>query len=80
MRVFIAIVCLVLASCDASVETVIKGDRDVVQVTTGKFNDGCGGAKDFFIVRDTTTGVDYLVIIDAGIVRLDPNPAVRVER
>lgn len=60
--------------CSSGVETTVKGDRSIVQVSSGKFADGNGNYRKFFIVRDEDTKVDYLVAIDAGIIKLEPKP------
>lgn len=73
----------VLAACAPTTETLIKGDREVVQVTAGKLLNGAGDSRYFYILRDKDTGVDYLAVVDAGIVKLEPKPAmepVRVEK
>jgi hypothetical protein len=74
-----ALVCVigVTAACTApTTETIIKGDREVVQVTAGKLLNGAGDARYFYILRDKDTGVDYLAVVDAGIVKLEPKPAM----
>lgn len=76
----IVVIVIILTACSQSVETKIKGDREIVQVTAGLLKDGNGNSRDFFVVRDKDTSVDYLVVIDAGIVQLQPRPAAQVER
>lgn len=68
----------IFAGCSGSVTTEIKGDRDVVMVTTGLLQDGRAD-KRFFILRDKDTGTDYLAVIDAGIIKLEPKSAPVVE-
>jgi hypothetical protein len=70
---------LIFAGCTGSVTTEVQGDRDVVMVTTGHLKNGQGDGKRFFIIRDKDTGVDYLAVIDAGIIKLEPKPAPAVE-
>lgn len=65
---------ILIAGCTPSTETVIKGDREVVQVTAGTLKDGSGNNRVFYILRDPHTGTDYLAVVDAGIVRMDPKP------
>lgn len=69
-----------LVACSPSTETVVKGDRSITQVTAGKLLGGDGDYRYFYVLRDPDTGVDYLAVIDAGIVRLDPVPAGKVEK
>lgn len=71
---------LCLMGCSPSTETIVKGDREVVQVTAGKMLSGDGDARYFYILRDKDTGIDYLAVIDAGIVELKPKPALPVEK
>ena len=77
---FLLLVVVLLCSCAPSVETTIKGDREVVQITSGKLRDGDGNSRQFFIIRDRDTGVDYLAVVDAGIVELKPKPALPAEK
>lgn len=71
--ILVLIACAV-AGCAPSTETLIKGDREVVQVTAGALKNGSGDARLFYILRDKDTGVDYLAVVDAGIVKLEPKP------
>lgn len=72
-------VLFLLAGCGPSVETTVAGDREVTQVSVGKLKDGAGNYRYFYILRDTATGVDYLAVVDAGIVELKPKP-MKVEK
>jgi hypothetical protein len=65
---------VVLTSCNPSTETIVRGDHDITQVTAGKLNDGDGNWRTYYILRDKDTGVDYLVVVDAGIVKLEKVP------
>ena len=69
-----------LAGCAPATTTLVAGDRSVTQVTAGKLTSGDGDARYFYILRDTVTGVDYLAVVDAGIVELKPKPALPVEK
>ena len=69
-----------LSGCAPSTETLLKGDREVVQVTAGVLKTGSGDGRTFYILRDKDTGVDYLAVVDAGIVKLEPRPPVKVEQ
>jgi hypothetical protein len=77
---FLIVALFMLCSCDPSTETLIKGDREVVQVSVGKLNDGSGNSRHFYVLRDKDTGVDYLSVVDAGIVELHPKPKPQVEK
>lgn len=70
----------VLVACAPTTETLIKGDRDVEQVTAGVLKNGQGDARYFYILRDKDTGVDYLAVADAGIIKLEPIPKPGVEK
>lgn len=65
---------MALTACDPATETLIKGDRSIVQVTAGVLKNGSGDARNFFILRDPLTGVDYLAVVDAGIIKMEPIP------
>lgn len=65
---------MLLFGCAASVTTDIKGDRTIVQGTVGSLHDGSGDRRMFFVLHDADTGVDYLAVIDAGIIELKPKP------
>lgn len=66
---------LLLAACsNPSTKMIVPGDREVVQVSAGVLRNGEGDVRYFYIRRDPATGVDYLAVIDAGIVKLDPKP------
>lgn len=71
---------LIFAGCTGSVTTEVKGDRDVVMVTTGHLKTGQGDRKRFYIIRDKDTGVDYLAVIDAGIIKLEPKTPPKAEK
>jgi len=77
---FLIVALFMLCSCDPSTETIIKGDREVVQVTAGKLLNGAGDSRFFYVLRDKDTGVDYLAVVDAGIVELHPKPKPQVEK
>ena len=79
----VALACfvLLLVGCaEPSITTDIKGDREVVQVSAGRLRDGGGDNRMYYIIRDKDTGVDYLAVVDAGIVELKPKPQPQVEK
>lgn len=78
----IAMICaaVLVAACSPSTETLVKGDRDVIQVAAGVFKTGSGDARNYYIIRDPDTGTDYLAVVDAGIIELKPKPALTVEK
>lgn len=74
------LVSMFMSSCAPSTETLVKGDRDVIQVAAGVFKTGSGDARNYYIIRDPDTGTDYLAVVDAGIIELKPKPALTVEK
>lgn len=74
LKLFIALFTLLLVGCDATTVTDVKGDRDVTQISSGRLMDRTGNSRTFYILRDADTGVDYLAVIDAGIIELKPKP------
>lgn len=69
----------VVQACAPKTTITVAGDRSVVQVAAGKFT-ADGDGRPFYILRDPDTGVDYLAVIDAGIIKLEPKPPAKVER
>jgi hypothetical protein len=77
MKLTCLLALLVLAGCnEPSTETVVQGDRSVTQVSAGILRNGKGDVRTFYIIRDPLTKLDYLVVIDAGIIQLGEKPGV----
>lgn len=71
--VLVAVI-IMLPACDPQTETLIQGNRSVEQVTVGKLRNGDGNYRLFYVLRDPATGADYLAVVAAGIIKLDPLP------
>lgn len=68
---WLVLVACLTSSCAPAATTLVAGDREITQISAGKLT-ADGGCRYFFVLRDTHTGVDYLAVVDAGIVELKP--------
>lgn len=71
---------LVLSGCDPAAETTVQGNRHIESGTVGLLKDGAGNSHTFYVLHDKDTGVDYLAVVDAGIIKLEPLPAALPEK
>lgn len=79
-RAFLLPVFLLLAGCAPEAKTVVQGNRHLESSTIGKLADGNGDARIFYVLHDKDTGADYLAVIDAGIIKLEPLTTKPVEK
>jgi hypothetical protein len=75
----LTIALLALVGCSPQTKTLVAGDRDIEQVSAGKLSAGDGEARYWYIIRDKHTKAEYLAVIDAGIIKLEPKPLPQVE-
>ncbi len=71
---------VLLASCTPEIKTATQGDRNVTLITSGYVDSGKGDARAYYVLRDADTGVDYLAVVDSGIIKLEPKPAIKLEK
>ena len=79
MKISLLVLIILLAGCDPNAQTVVQGNRHLESSTVGKLADGSGDSRIFYVLHDKDTGVDYLAVIDAGIIELKPLPTPPIE-
>ena len=74
------LVAMGILACAPSTTTLVQGDRSMVQITAGKLKSGDSDVRLIYILRDPHTNVDYLAVVDAGIIELKPKPMPKLEK